>query len=323
MADAIDAIEEACGQQANGQAIFAGRINLPLPNGWIRLMPAALLGSGVLGYKEFHLTRTDSAAAASADVRYTFALIDYRTGQLLALMDASHLTAMRTGAAAGVAVKYLARAEASSVGILGSGGEARTEFEAIAAVRSLREARVFSRSVERREEFAREMSERFGVAVTAVGRPEEVTEGVDILVAATNTAGRGPALLGEWLRGATGLHINSIGSTLPTQREIDPDVWSVAHRVVLDTRKLLEESGDAIAARQAGSLDETKVVELHDVVAGRAAGRTHAAETTLYKSVGTGIQDVAVAYRVFQQARAKGLGHEVADFQSARHVEPN
>ncbi|HEY7066551.1 MAG TPA: ornithine cyclodeaminase family protein [Chloroflexota bacterium] len=321
MADAIAAIEAACHEQAAGDVVYADRVNLRLPNGWMRLMPAGLLASGVIGYKEFHLLRSVEAPEQLAEVRYAFHLIDAVTGRLLAMLDANYLTATRTGAAAGVATKYLALPEASRVGIIGSGAEASTQIDAVAAVRPVEQVKVYSRSPERRERFAREVGRRLGVASVAVDTPRAAIADADILVVATNTAGTGVALQGSWLHRS--LHVNSIGSTLPTQREIDPAVWAFADRIVLDTRRLLDESGDALAAREAGALDERKIAELQDVVTQRAPGRASDGETTLYKSVGTAVQDVAVAFRAYQQARERGLGREVPDYQSVKQVEPN
>jgi alanine dehydrogenase len=321
MADAVAAIEDACRQQAAGQALYADRVNLRLPNGWMRLMPAALVGSGVLGYKEFHLTLSVERPAEQAHVRYAFHLFDYARGHQLATLDANYLTAIRTGAASGVATRYQAPPDARRVGIIGSGAEARSQLEAVAAVRSLERATVYSRAPERRERFAQEMSARLGFPIESVAAPERTIDDAEILIVATNTGGAGPALFGRWLR--KGLHVISIGSTLPTQREIDPDVWAAADRIVVDTRRLLDESGDGIAAVQAGAVTPDRVAELHDVVAGQAPGRLGPGETTLYKSVGTALQDVAVAYRAYQAARAQGLGREAPDFQSIKDVEPN
>jgi ornithine cyclodeaminase/alanine dehydrogenase len=313
MAGAIAAIEESCRQLAAGNAMFADRINMRMPRGWIRLMPAALFTSGVVGYKEFHRIR-QGASRDESTVRYAIHLFDYETGAPLAQMDANYVTALRTGATAGVAVMYLAPEGATSLGIIGSGAEARTEIEAVAAVRPLRRAKVYSRDPANRERFAREMGERLGVEITPVDRPQAAIDDVEMLVSATGSTV--VTLEGRGLR--KGLHVNSIGSTMADQREIDPEVWAVADRIVLDTHKLLEESGDGIVAVQAGTVDPAQVVELHDVVAGKAPGRTSPEQTTLYKSVGTALQDVAVAHQVYQRARALGLGREIPDYESIK-----
>ncbi|HZU08192.1 MAG TPA: ornithine cyclodeaminase family protein [Chloroflexota bacterium] len=317
IAEAIDAIEAAYREEAAGKALASERVTLWLPNGWLRLMAAGLLDSGVIGYKAFH--RTEFAdSARRPEVRYAFHLFDYTSGQLLALMDANYLTAIRTAATAGVAAKYLARTDATRLGVLGSGSEARAQLEAMAVVRPISQVKVYSRSATRREMFAQRMSERLGINVQAVERPEHAIDGVDILVVATNTGTEGPALLGKWLY--PGLHVSSIGSTLPTQREIDAQVWVWADKIVLDTRRVLQESGDALAAIAEGVIDDRKLFELSAIVAGHVAGRMRSEETTLYKSIGTSVQDVAVAFRIYKRARDCGLGQQYMDYQSPKQA---
>jgi ornithine cyclodeaminase/alanine dehydrogenase len=323
--DAIGAIEAMCHEQAAGTALFTDRVNLRLPNGWMRLMPGALVSSGVFGYKEFHLTHVADSAPPAAQVRYAFHLFDYRTGEALAMMDANFMTAIRTGAASGVAMKYLTRPDSAILGIIGSGSEARSHLQAAKAVRDIKRAVVFSRSPERREQFASEMEEITGIAIRPTSRIEDTIAEADILLVGTNTGGVGPALLGEQLapRARQGLHVNSVGSTLPTQRELDPAVWTFADRVVVDSRRLLQESGDGIAASAAGAIAESKLCELHEVVTGRTPGRRGSQEATLYKSIGTGLQDVAVASCIYRAALARGLGRTVEPCQSPKTVEPN
>ena len=309
MPDAITAMEALCREEAAGQTISAERIHLRLPRGFLRILPGVLTQSGVMGYKAFHTN--------GHGVRYAIHLFDFETGAPLAMMDANYVTAIRTGAMAGVALKYLSPADATRVGIIGSGAEARSELAALMAVRpGIRSGRVFSPRPERREAFAKEMSATYGLDLTAVEQPQRAIDGAEILLVATGTRGGGVALEGAWLH--AGLHINSIGSTAPEQREIDPEVWRRADRIALDTHRLLHESGDALAAEEAGALDRAKIVELHQIVAGQAAGREGAGQTTLYKSVGTGLQDIAAAGRIYQRARDQGLGSEMPDFQTAK-----
>jgi ornithine cyclodeaminase/alanine dehydrogenase-like protein (mu-crystallin family) len=180
---------------------------------------------------------------------------------------------------------------------------------------TIQRGRVYSPTPDHRQAFAAEMRQRYRVDMVSVDRPESAIDGAHIVLTATGTGGR-EALHGDWLQ--PGQHVNSIGSTAPEQREIHPSVWQAADRIVLDTRRLLHESGDAIVAQGAGALDEAKVCELNQVVAGRAAGRTAAGQITLYKSVGTGLQDVAAAYRIYQTARERHLGTQAEDFVTPR-----
>jgi alanine dehydrogenase len=309
MHGAIEAMEALCREEAAGQTLSAERIHLRLPRGFLRILPGVLTRTGVMGYKAFH--------SNGHGVRYAVHLFDFETGAPLAIMDGNHVTAIRTGAMAAVALKHLSPAEATRVGVIGSGLEARSEMAALMAVRpGIRAGRVFSPRPERREAFAREMSTTYGLDLSAVERPKQAIDGAEILLVATGTRGGGVALEGAWLH--AGLHINSIGSTAPEQREIDPEVWRRADRIALDTLRLLHESGDARAAEEAGALDRSRIVELHRVVAGQAVGRSGPGQTTLYKSVGTGLQDIAAAWRIYQRARDQGLGREMADFHTAR-----
>jgi ornithine cyclodeaminase/alanine dehydrogenase-like protein (mu-crystallin family) len=308
MPDAITAMEALCREEAAGQTLSAERIHLRLPRGFLRVLPGVLTQSGVMGYKAFHTN--------GRGVRYAIHLFDFESGAPLAMMDANYVTAVRTGAMAAVALKYLSPTDATRVGIIGSGAEARTELAALMAVRpGMRSGRVFSPRPERRQAFAREMSGTYSLELTAVERPQQAIEGAEILLVATGTRGA-VALEGGWLH--SGLHINSIGSTAPEQREIDPEVWRRADRIALDTHRLLHESGDALAADDAGALDRSKIVELNQIVAGQAPGRASPGQTTLYKSVGTGLQDIAAASRIYQRAREQGVGSEIRDFQTAK-----
>jgi ornithine cyclodeaminase/alanine dehydrogenase len=309
MSDAVNVIEQAAHAQARGEASFAERANLMLPIGWIRMAPAALLNHRVTGYKEFHLS-------PSREVRFEIRLFDYETGRPLAAMDGRLITAMRTGASGGVAIRCCTPPSASSFGILGSGESAASQLEAAVAVRPVSSVKVYSRDQDRRERFATAMSERFDISVTTVDVPEKVVEGADVLLVATDTGGQGPALRGEWLH--PGIHINSIGSTLPAQREADEHVFELADRIVVDTAGVLRDSGDVLAARNAGTWHEERTVELAELVGGTGQGRLRPDDITLYKSIGTAIQDVAVGHWVFERARAVGLGMEIPDFVSAK-----
>jgi ornithine cyclodeaminase/alanine dehydrogenase len=293
MPGAIEALRRAYAAFADGRVLESSRSNLLVPTGFLRLMAAAWPEEGVVGYKEFH--------RCNGLVRYTYHLFDSESGEALALIDANHLTALRTGACGGLAAELLAAPDASVLGVIGSGAEARSQIAAIRAVRNIRRVRVYSRRPERRELLCAELSD---VDAVPVERPEDVLDGAQILAVATNTAGSGPALEGAWL-GRPGMHINSIGSTLPTQREIDAEVWARCDRIVLDAALLLEESGDAIAAREAGTLRRGDVVTLGEVVAGTAVGRSDAAQRTMYKSVGSAVQDLALALLAWRGAEPR------------------
>jgi len=310
MPAAISAIERALEQQARGEVAVGERQNLRYEGGWLRLMPCALLGEGYVGYKSFHL--------GSDGVRYSCHLFDAHRGVPIALMDANFLTQIRTGAAGGVALKRMAPSGSVRAGLIGAGAEARTQLEALAAVRPVSGARVFSPRSDRRARFAREMSQKLGIPIEPSATPAAALADADVVLVATNTGLAGAtALEGAWLH--EGQHVNSIGSTMPEQRELHHGVWSVIDWVVLDTRGLLRESGDAIAALEQGTLRDTKVIELVDLVHGAHTERKPT-DITLYKSVGTALQDIAVACAAFVRASELGLGTHIADFHSVKEL---
>jgi len=304
----IDVIEAGLREEANGTVDLPPRLNLATTTGFFRVMPAVMRDSGLMGYKVFH-------GSVQHGVRYLIAIYDEKEGRLLALMDAAYLTAARTGATTGVATKYLALQNAATVGVIGSGLEATTNLEAVCAVRPIQSGKVFSPTPANCERFAARMSDRLGIRLEAVATPEQAVADVDVVVVATNTTGVGDliAYRGRWM--TAGQHVNSIGSTGLQLREIDPETFARADCIVTDSRMQLEaESGDLHAARQAGTYDRSKVTELKQVVAGRTPGRTEPDETTLFKSVGTAIQDVAAGFAVYQEAVRQGFGQDAGDF---------
>lgn len=314
MAGAIGAIEDGLRQQAAGRATVGERQNLRWGGGWIRTMSCALLDGNVIGYKEFHL--------AGTGVRYACHLFDATSGLSLAQMDANFLTQIRTGAAGGVALRHLAPPGPVHVAVIGAGAEARSQLEALAAVREIAGVRVHSPRAERRERFAAEMSGQLDIPVEASSTPESAVGDADVVLVATNTGMSGAtAYRAAWIQ--PGQHLNSIGSTMPEQRELEHDVWSAVDRVILDTPGLLHESGDAIAASREGTLDQARVGTLADLAAGVVPGRAAGSrEVTLYKSVGTALQDVAVAAAAYRRASELGLGIEVSDYQTVKEFQP-
>jgi alanine dehydrogenase len=309
MHGAVDTLTNAFRDEATGDVQIGPRANLLLPNGWIRLAAAAMPKQGILGYKEFHRTEGQG-------VRYSIQLYDNDDGHLLAMLDGNHITALRTGAAAGVALQYLSPQRIETLAVIGSGSEARTQLEAFAAVATARRGLVFSPNRENRQRFCDEMSDLAGFELRPAASAEEAAREADVVLLATKTGSAGPALLGDWLH--PGVHVTSIGSTLPTQREIDERSWVVADLIALDTPTLLDESGDAIAAREAGTIDNAKIVQLADIVAGSSPGRAEDDQITLYKSVGTALQDIATARYVYEEARRSGVGIVIDDYQSLK-----
>jgi ornithine cyclodeaminase/alanine dehydrogenase-like protein (mu-crystallin family) len=305
----IDAIEKGLREEALGHAAVPPRLNLPTQDGFFRVMPAVMNDSGLMGYKVFH-------GSLRAGVRYLIAIYDQQEGgRLLALMDAHYLTAARTGATTGIATKLLANPGAKTVAVIGSGLEARTNLQAVCAVCPVEQVTVFSPNRERRERFVQQMGAELGVEASAVESPDRCVQGAEIVIVATNTSGRPDpiAYRGAWMQ--PGVLIDAIGSTSTFLREIDPETFARAERIIVDSKvQIEEESGDAKAALSEGKYDREKVVELKDVLVGKAEGRTNARQIVLFKSVGTAVQDVMAGFVVYEEAVRQGRGQDIGEF---------
>jgi alanine dehydrogenase len=310
MVDLVNAIEQGLREESAGQTEIPPRMNIGTPTGFFRMMGAVMKQSGLMGYKVFH-------GSVSAGVRYVIAIHRERDGELLALMDGAYLTAVRTGATTGVATRWMSDPHADTVAVVGSGLEAQENLIGVCAVRPIRHVRVFSPRKERREAFAKRMSQRLGIEVEPFDTPERSIQGAPIIVVATNTGpSQAIAFRGQWM--SPGVHVNSVGSTMPVQREVDPDTFHRAARVVIDTCHAKQESGDFLEAISQDKFPHERVAELADVVARKAAGRTSGDQITLFKSVGTALQDVMGGFAVYEEARRRGIGRDIGDFPSLR-----
>lgn len=301
MSDAIEAMESGFLEEGEGGAELPPRTNIKAGKGWLRVGPVVLEKSGWMGFKAMNL-------APGHGVRYQVHLYEVETGALVAVMDAQHLTTLRTGATSAVATRRLARKGPAAVALLGSGAEARAQLEAMHAAGYVASARVFSPTPSNRRKLAEDFRHR-GIDIVDVDSPDAAIEEADIVLAAvksTETVFHGRAL-------RPGMHVNSVGTARRDQREIDPETFIRSDLIVVDTREgVFGEAGDAVVARDQVRMED--VHELCDLVAGKAAGRSRDDEITLFKSVGTGIQDIAMASVVFRKARDLGLGLDVGEF---------
>jgi alanine dehydrogenase len=302
----IDGIEAAIKAEANGNAIVPPRLNLDLSGTWLRVMPAMVPSAGMMGLKVFH-------GAPGHGVRYLVILYDMANGAVLATLDGCYLTAARTAATTAVASKYLLPGGPVRLGVIGSGLEAETHCAALAAIKQLSEVKVYSPRETRRRSFAERMQAALGVSVQACNRPEEAVEGADEVVVATNTGpSRAIAYQSEWLRPSQ--HVSAIGSTNPNLREVETGVFRRADVLVFDAvaEQLAEESADVMEfCAEGGSLEG--VLPLARLVAGEVPGRRRPEDITVFKSVGTALQDVAAAAVIYQRAMKLGLGSEVPE----------
>ena len=312
MKDAISAVEEGFRRLALDFVTMPQRsvIRIPEHHGLHLGMPAYVGGvgdGGALALKVVTVYPDNPSKYGLPTILGTLVLNDPRTGALLAIMDAGFLTAMRTGAASGVATKYLAREDARSVGVFGAGAQARTQLMAVCAVRSIERAVVCDVMQEEREKYAAEMSERLSIPVEPSDDPRACVEN-DIVVAASSS--KTPVFEGVWL--AQGTHINGIGSHSPDARELDTKTIERAKVVPDDTSACLAEAGDLIIPIREGAITEDHMhANLGEVVAGLKPGRESTEEITLFKSVGLAVQDAVTAARVFELAQAAGVGVEI------------
>jgi ornithine cyclodeaminase/alanine dehydrogenase-like protein (mu-crystallin family) len=266
----------------------------------LHVLPAAAKTLGALGYKAY----TTSKAGA----RFHVTLFDPKTGEITAHLQADYLGQVRTGAASGVATKKLARPDAATVGLYGTGKQARTQLAAVCKVRAVKRVHVYSRDEAKRTAFAAEMSRECGTEVVPVAALEDAAKGLDVVITATGS--RDPVLRGAWV--ADGAHLNLIGSNFLAKAEVDADVFRRAALVTVDSKEQARlEAGDFTAALKEGVLHWSNVIEFAHVLTGRYASRQSPADVTVFKSLGLGVEDIAVAVKVVELARQKGIGREL------------
>lgn len=300
MDDALESVETVMRHQALGQATNRARRRVQTPRGTLHVMFGGAPALGVLGLKSYTSFR--------GGTRFHIMLYDAGTGELLSIMQGDLLGMLRTGAASGVATKYMARADAKTLGVIGTGWQARGQVSAICKVRPITTVLVFGRDEERRRRFAEEMSRETGVAVLPAESAEAAIREADVAV--TITSARTPVLLGEWLK--PGTHINAAGSNSLLRAEIDLATVRRAGRIVVDAKEAAQlECGDLLEALERGFVYWEAIHELSAVVAGLVPGRGSDDEITLFESHGLALQDIALGLRAYQRAKERGLGREV------------
>lgn len=294
---ALEEVEAVFKAQAAGDAVNQPRYRIPLERGAYNLMSGAWHSRGVVGHKSYVATR--------GGVGFHVTLYSARGEGLLAIFEAGRLGQVRTGAASGVATKFMARADARSVAIIGSGYQARTQLAAIAAVRPIDSARVYSRSAEHRNSFATAMTDALGIQVVAAESVAACVDGVDVI--ATITGSAEPVLTGDLV--SPGVHINAAGANSWLRRELDTQAVAKADIIVTDdVDQARIECAELMRAIEAGKLTWGRVHALSDIVTGVRSGRSGADQVTLFESQGVAIEDVAVAARLLDLAREKGVG---------------
>ena len=295
---ALEAVEQALKDRALNRAVDVPRVRAHIPAGTLHVMQGAAPALGYIGYKAYYATR-------GKGTRYYLNLFNCSGGQLDAIIDASFLGMIRTGAASGVAARHLARDDAQVVGMLGAGKQAVGQLEAVCRVRAIREVRVYSRTAERAHRFCETMSQRLSATLRPVPSVADAVRGADIINLITKAAT--PVLPGDLLE--AGQHINAAGSNALSRRELDEAAVRRASRVVVDARGTARnECGDLLPLVEKGLLQWEALPELGEVIVGHTPGRTARDEITLYESHGMALQDIYVGARVLALAREKGIG---------------
>lgn len=304
MAECIDVMADALAATARGEALLPLRQVLKLHSGRdaFAVMPAVL--GHAIGAKVITVFPGNDATPYESHMGVIL-YFDDTHGRLLAIIDASSVTAIRTAAVSGLATRLLANPGASRLAILGAGVQAMTHLEAMCAVRPISRVAVWSRGEERRERFAQWARGRFALEVVTCATSEESVRGAEVIC--TVTSSREPVLKGEWV--SPGAHLNAVGASIASARELDSQAV-VQSLLYVDRREsTMAESGDFLIPRDEGLIDNAHIRgELGELVSGRAPGRTDAAQCTLFKSLGLAVEDVASARLIHERALVTGAG---------------
>ena len=312
-AEYVDVVREGYRQRGEGaQAEPRTRLNNADPPGFLTGYLAVLPDTGAMG------GYTYAAGFGQQDAQFVLPLFEYDSGELLAILDGASMNPWKTGAAGAVGIDELARDDATELGIIGSGTQARGQLHGAAAVRDLDSVRVFSPTTENRETFAAEMDKELDATVDAVDTTEQAVSDVDILVTATTSPK--PVFDGDDL--SPGTHVTAMGSYHPTNHEVDPTTVARSKYVLDLAGRIDTDAGAYRTALEDGAIEEGHIhAELGEVVVGDAAGRESDDEITLFDSGGTAVETVAAAKLLYDRAVDDGLGHEL-DVSSATEAFP-
>ena len=294
------AIESMQHQYGDGQAHNMTRRKIIADGGMLSVMGGGLFHEGLLGVKTY--------TVVNGAYSFQVSLYDAKTGTLLCYTQANRLGQLRTGATTGVAVKHLANPDNATVGIIGTGGQAPTQLEAVSKVRKITKVKAFSRNADRREDFARRMSDAMGLEVSSAQSNETAVRDCDIVLCIAATME--PVVEGAWLKdGAT---LIGAGPTTWRAREVDEATIVRADKLIVDSTEQAEiEAGDLCNAVDKGIIQWSKVHELRHVVAKAVRGRDSEDQVVYAKIMGTGVADVAAAKLAYDSAKEKGLGTEI------------
>lgn len=309
MSECLDLMAEALKALARGAAILPLRqvIALPDKSGLLAVMPSYSGNLPAMGVKVISVFPGNLGSELDSH-QGAVLLFETERGRLLAILDASEITAIRTAAVSGVATRLLAREDATDLAILGSGVQARTHLEAMLVARNISRVRVWSRNFENARTFAERESQRHLVSVTPVRGAQEAVTAADIIC--TTTAATEPVLSGDWI--SPGAHINAAGAFGQKARELDT-VAVAKSRLFVDRREsTMNEAGDFLIPLREGAIADAHILgELGELLIEKVKGRTAPNEITLFKSMGIAIEDLASAHYIYNKAVQRGIGTEV------------
>lgn len=310
MKGTISVVEEAFRQHGLKKVQMPSKLYLYFKkhNGDLRTMPAYLEEQDIAGVKIVNV-HPDNPQRGFPTVMALFILNSTKTGAPIAVMDGTYLTDMRTGAAGGIAVKYLARKNARTVGLVGTGNQAKTQLQAISEIIDIDVVKATSTSEEHTLKFKEEMEKKVRCDIIPKSSIREVCD-CDILV--TTTPSREPVVMNQWI--ADGTHINAIGADAPGKEELDPLILKRA-RIIVDDMPQASHSGEVNVPLSMKLLTERDIFgELGEVIAGTKKARTKDSDITVFDSTGLAIQDVATANLVYQTALKEKIGLELKQF---------
>lgn len=300
MKDAVNVLEETFRQQGLKNIINHPRHRIRTTNCMLHYLAGALPHLGVMGYKVY--------TSYKGGLKFRVFLHDIETGELLSIMDGNYMGMIRTGAVSAVATKYMAREDLNSIGIYGAGWQARGQLLGVCAVRNVRKINVYSRNTENREAFSGDMEKLLSVEVVPVEVPQDAIKDVGCVI--TSTSSFEPVFKGEWLSG--GMHVNAIGGNFLFKREIDGRAVMRSDVIVVESVEQCRiEAGEFMPLVEKGRLHWSDLLELGEIVTGKAKGRESEDEITLFKSIGIAVEDIAVAAHIYKIATAGGIGRKL------------
>ncbi len=308
MGDCINVVEQAFAELSEGTAVLPLRTAITPPEGLSLYMPAYLKKMGALACKVVTVYKNNPSKHNMPTTIGKVLLQDPETGNVICIMDGGYLTAVRTGAASGVATKYLARKDkGQTAGIFGAGVQAKMQLWAIAEVLNLSKVLVYDLSDTALQSFIAEMGKKLNLEIIRVAQPNDILQ-ADVICAATSSAV--PIFDGKLVK--EGTHINGIGSHTPNARELDGEIIRRSKFVGDSKEACFKEAGDIIIPVNEGVVTESHFyAELGELITGKKAGRVNDKEITLFKSNGLAIQDVATAKLVYEKALAAGIGQSI------------